>query len=172
MIIVGKTDWVGKWIYSPGFPWEIRISVDDNADEFIGAEVSQKDSSCDFTIVNRMGAVVAECHHGPIPGFWQSWTRAPRYHLIKDTADKEPTITISSVGWKWFNRKITWDDFEDTYRYIYKRHTYIKSLGIDLNIDQRSFRAVCEKPSSELAIHMLVAVLYFEWVSFAIGEQS
>ena len=165
MIIVGRTAWAGKWIYMPRFPYEMCISVDDRVDEFVAALSADQ---MVFTVVDRTGAVAAECHAKPIPGFFKSWNRVPDV-FIKDAISKEPMITISPAGW--FKKKIAWASFESTYRHL-RRHGYIEPLGIDWKVDNRSFRAVCEKPSSGLAKHMLIAVLYYEWVSFARFNES
>ena len=89
--------------------------------------------------------------------------------LIKDVAGKCPTITISNGGW--YKAKMTWDGHEGTFR-LCRPHDRIELLDVDLNVERQSFHAVCGEVSSKLPTHMLIAVLYFSWVRFALNEES
>ena len=175
MVIKGKTAWADKLCYTIRSPYEIRVDIDENANEFVVACVDSKRTkgeSLAFTVVNRAGSVVAEYFTGPIPGFWESWMRTPKYSIIKDTAGKEPTITINFGQWAWSAKRISWDGFETKYYRPWKRHTRVESLGISWDLDAGKFRAVCEKPSSDLAPHMLVALLYDDWISYMYSTMS
>jgi hypothetical protein len=158
MIIVGNTSY---W----GYPFAASIDVDDAPATFVA---KLKSDRMEFDVADNSGTVIAECLAHFRPGIFRSF-RAPDF-LIKDVGGKVPALKLGKAGW--MSARINWGDHEADFR-LCRRHERIELLGVELDLDRKSFRGICKNPAVHpIPTHMLVAVLYFAWVRFSRQAQS